>query len=151
MKLFKIKYLAALLAVSLLTSCVGFRSSQSIRSASMYPSSVELKTTLDDYKLLGTEQVTVSYKVYFGLFSFLNEINGQEASYRNVNIVNFNSFTGVGILDNKLKRAVFAGMVKHADVEFIVPVSVVTEKENMFCGKNVKKTLRFKMYKLNDK
>lgn len=134
--------------ILLMSSCgVGYRSHRSVVATSVYPNEVRLNTTFDDYKLLGIEEVSVSYKVYLGIFSVMNEINKQEPSLRNVNIVNYNGAR----IDWRLKRAIFAGLVKHPDAEFIVPINVVTEVEQMFMGKNVKKTLRFKVYKVNDR
>jgi hypothetical protein len=144
--IFKKFAVIALLAVSL-TSCVGYRSSKRVISANIYPTRVQLNATFDDYKLLGIEEVTVNYKVYLGFINVLNEINSQEPSLRNVNIVNYNG----SLLNKRLKRAIFAGLIKHPDAEFIVPLNVVTETEKMFLGKNVKKTLRFKVYKVNDR
>ena len=145
---------SALLCSLLFTSCgIGLRTTRSARSASFMPNDVRLNVTMDDYQYLGTEEVSVSYKRYFGFFTFYNEINGQETTLRNINIVNLYGGSAIGFTkwDFTLLRALYSAMVKHQDADFVVPVSLVTEQEQMFLGKNAKKTLKVKVYKIKEK
>ncbi|MBI4945942.1 MAG: hypothetical protein HY840_06030 [Bacteroidetes bacterium] len=138
----------------LLTSCgIGLRTTRSARSASFMPNDVRLNVTMDDYQYLGTQEVSVSYKKYLGLFTFYNEINGKETTLRNINLVNLSGPSAIGFykLDFSLFRALYVAMVNHPDADFVVPVSLVTEKEQMFLGSNVKKTLKVKIYKIKEK
>ncbi|MBI3502652.1 MAG: hypothetical protein HY063_12750 [Bacteroidetes bacterium] len=144
---------SVVLCTVLFSSCVGLRTTRSARSASFMPSDVRLNVTMDDYQYLGTEEVSVSYKRYLGFFTFYNEINGKETTLRNINIVNLYGHSAIGFTkyDFTLLRALYAAMVKHQDADFVMPVSLVTEKEQMFLGSNVKKTLKVKVYKIKEK
>ena len=145
---------SVILCSILLTSCgIGLRTSRSARSASFMPNDVRLNVTMDDYQYLGTQEVSVTYKTYFGFLKFYNEINGQETTLRNINIVDLygRSSIGFGKYDFTLLRSLYAVMVSHPDADFVVPVSVITEKEQMFLGSNIKKTLKVKIYKIKEK
>lgn len=146
--------LSTIVCFLLFTSCgIGLRTSRSARSATFMPNDVRLNVTMDDYQYLGSQEVSVTYKRYLGFFTFYNEINGQETTLRNINIVNLSGPTAITFFkyDFTLLRALYAVMVKHTDADFVVPVSIVTEKEQMFLGSNVKKTLKVKIYKIKEK
>lgn len=145
---------SAIMCSILFTSCgIGLRTTRSARSASFMPNDVRLNVTMDDYQYLGSQEVSVTFKKYLGFFKFYNEINGQETTLRNINLVGLWGTSAIGFMkyDFTLMRALYAVMVNHQDADFIVPVSLITEKEQMFLGSNVKKTLKVKIYKIKEK
>ncbi len=116
------------------------------------PNDVRLNLTMDDFQFLGTQEVSASYKKYFGLFTIFNSINNQEVAKRNINIVNLFGTSNLPVkLDGTMMRALHIALVNVPDADFVVPVSIITEKQQMFLGSVVTKKLKVKMYKVKEK
>jgi hypothetical protein len=144
---------SVIIIISLLSSCTGMRTAHSVRAGNFIPNTVDLRLTMEDFELLGVQEVTVSYKKYLGFITFLNEINGQEVAQRNVNIVYMNGSTGFPTLklETKLLRALYSSLVNHPETDFVVPVSIVTDTHQMFGGSTITKKLKVKLYKIKDR
>ena len=152
----KISIISALLISVLFSSCgttgIGSMTSHSMRIGSFMPNDVRLNMTMDDFQYLGTQEVSVSFKRYFGAFTVFNEINNQEVAKRTVNVVNLYGTSNLPIkYDPMLLRALYAALVKVPDVEFVVPISIVTETDQMFLGANITRKMKVKMYKIKEK
>lgn len=134
----------------LLSSCVGMRTSSSTSSVTMAPNNVELQMKISDYQYLGTENVTVSYNRYLGFYTIYDNINGANAEMRNVKIVDLQTANDPIPLNEGMRRALYNAMVKYPEIDFVVPVNVLTERNQMFLGRKVTQKLRVRMYKLKD-
>ena len=144
-----------IVATFILSSCngmLGMRTVRNTRSASFMPDQVRLNVTMDDYQYISTQEVSVSYKQYFGFLNIFNEINKQPVAVRNINIVNLYGNPNLPPVNSPhLLRALYAAMVSAPDADFVVPVSVVTEEQKMFGGSTIVKTLKVKLYKIKEK
>lgn len=137
---------------SVMLSGIGSQTSHSTRAGSFMPNDVRLNLTMDDFQFLGTQEVSASYKKYFGLFTIFNSINNQEVAKRNINIVNLFGTSNLPVkLDGTMMRALHIALVNVPDADFVVPVSIITEKQQMFLGSVVTKKLKVKMYKVKEK
>ncbi|HET6245915.1 MAG: hypothetical protein H0V01_15220 [Bacteroidetes bacterium] len=158
--MFKLKTIlgAVIIFAVLFSSCspagrIGTHTKHSMRSASFLPNVVRLDLTMNDFEYLGTQEVSVTYNRYLGLFSFISSVNQQEYARRNVNIVNLNGNTGYRALslNYNLMQALYVSLVNFPNADFVVPVSIVEEKQQMFLGRVITKKLKVKMYKIKEK
>jgi hypothetical protein len=147
----KTRALFALVAGSalFLTSCIGVRTTKTARPVSFLPDYVEMQVKLDDYQYLGTEEVTVKFRRYFGFYTITDSINGQLPTIRNFNIVNMGVANNIAI-NARLRTALYAAMYKHPDADFIVPVNIRSQVDQMFLGRVSRETLRVKLYKIKE-
>lgn len=137
---------------SVYLSGIGSQTSHATRAGSFMPNDVRLNLTMDDFQYLGSQEVSASYKKYLGMFTIFNSINEQEVAKRNINIVNLFGTSNLPVkLDGTMMRALHTALVSFPDADFIVPVSMVTEKQQMFLGSVVTKKLKVKMYKVKEK
>lgn len=133
-------------------SGIGSQTSHSTRAGSFMPDDVRLNLTMDDFQYLGTQEVSASFKKYLGCITVFNEINSQEVAKRTVNIVNLFGNSNLPVkLDGTMMRALHIALVNVPDADFVVPVSVISEKQQMFLGSVVTKKLKVKMYKVKEK
>ena len=131
---------------------IGSQTSHSTRAGSFMPDDVRLNLTMDDFQYLGTQEVSASYKKYLGMFTVFNAINDQEVAKRIINIVNLFGNSNLPVkLDGTMMRALHVALVNVPDADFVVPVSIITEKQQMFLGSVVTKKLKVKMYKVKEK
>jgi hypothetical protein len=152
----KIILFCALFLSVLFSSCgsrgIGSKTVHAMRVGSFMPNYAQLNMTMDDFQYLGTQEVSVSFKRYLGTFTVFHEINHQEVAKRTVNIVDLYGSSNLPVkYDAKLLRALNIALVKVPDADFIVPISIVTEVDQMFGGANVTKTMKVKMYKIKEK
>lgn len=137
---------------SVYLSGIGSQTSHSTRAGSFMPNDIRLNLTMDDFQYLGTQEVSASFKKYLGIFTIFNSINDQEVAKRTVNIVNLYGNSNLPVkLDGNMMRALHVALVNVPDADFVVPVSIVTEKQQMFLGSVVTKKLKVKMYKVKEK
>jgi hypothetical protein len=120
---------------------------KSLKTTSFAPTSVELRLTLDDFEYIGDDTVSVSYHKYFGFINFVHRLNGKEIARRNVNVIQLYGRQNLPI-NAKLSRALFASHIKYPDAEYIVPVSTMTETQQMVFGSKNEMSLRVKVYKM---
>lgn len=134
------------------TSKIGSTTTHSTRGGTFMPNDIRLNLTMDDFQYLGTQEVSASYKKYLGVFTVFNSINDQEVAKRTVNIVNLFGNSNLPVkLDVTMMRALHVALVNIPDADFVVPVSIITEKQQMFLGSVVTKKLKVKMYKVKEK
>lgn len=136
----------------LATSKIGSTTIHSTRGGTFMPNDIRLNLTMDDFQYLGTQEVSASYKKYLGIFTVFNSINDQEVAKRTINIVDLFGNSNLPVkLDGTMMRALHVALVNVPDADFVVPVSIVTEKQQMFLGSVVTKKLKVKMYKVKEK
>jgi hypothetical protein len=140
-------YFSTLIALMLLASCASMYTVKSINTTSFAPTSVELKLTLDDFEYIGDDTVSVTYNTYFGMFHIIHNLNNKEVARRNVNVIQLYGRQNLPV-NGRLKRALFASHIKYPNAEFIIPVSTITETQQMVFGSKNKMNLRVKAYKL---
>jgi hypothetical protein len=141
----------------LLSSCasqngIGSKTIHSTRVGTFMPNDIRLNMTMDDFQYLGTQEVSVSYKQYLGVFTVFNEINSQEVARRTINIVDLSGNANLPIkYDSKLLRALYVALVNIPDADFVVPTGIITERDQMFLGSTITKKMKVKMYKIKEK
>ena len=145
-KLFK--YIFILFVVSSFTSC-GIITTKTMRTGTFMPNDVRLDLSLDDFELLGEMEVSVKYSKYLGIIPRYDEINGEAYAKRNRNSVNLVGMKNF-YLGEKIDEAMYMAHVKIPDADFLIPVNMIVEKEKMFLGKKIKKTVKVKAYKIKD-
>lgn len=144
--------LSSCLPTLVATSKIGSTTMHTTRGGTFMPNDIRLNLTMDDFQYLGTQEVSASYKKYFGVFTVFNTINDQEVAKRTVNIVNLHGNSNLPVkLDAVMMRALHVALVNVPDADFVVPVSILTEKQQMFLGSVVTKKLKVKMYKVKEK
>ena len=152
--------LSAIVFSVALTSCsssvmlrgIGSQTVHSTRAGSFMPNDVRLNMTMDDFQYLGVQEVSASYKQYLGFITVFNSINNQEVARRVVNIVNLSGNSNLPVkFDGALMRALHVALVNVPDADFVVPASLVIEKQQMFLGSIISKKLKVKMYKIKEK
>lgn len=131
----------------ILASCAGTSTISKMRTTSLMPDIVEMKLTMDDFVFIKDTEVSVTYNNYFGFITVLREINGKEASKRNINSVATYGRTWMYV-SPYLQRALYDAKQDIPDAEIFIPVTEIDEVENMTMGSKVKKTLTVRAYKM---
>ena len=145
-------FTSCLPALLVSSSKIGSSTVHSTRAGTFMPNDIQLHLTMDDFQYLGTQEVSASFKKYLGFITIFNEINSQEVAKRTVNIVNLFGNSNLPVkMDGTMMRALHVALVNVPDADFVVPVSIVTEKQQMFLGSVVTKKLKVKMYKVKEK
>lgn len=145
MKLKTITYLSVI--TLLLSSCAVNVSRKAMRTTTFMPDVVRLDLTLDDFEQVGETTVTFSYNTYLGAIRVLQDINGKEVAKRNVNSVKTYGRTWLPV-GPYLERALYDAQLEIREAEIFIPVSIITEQENMFLGARVKKTMKVRAFKI---
>jgi len=151
MKIIKIIIIAAL-AISL-SGCFGTNTMTGLRSMRVTPDYVEMHMSMNDFEFIGDTKATIKYNVYIGLIPALMEVNGKEATRRNVNTVetggtSFFLFANWTSMGGYIQRALYDVKKEFPDAEILVPVMNIMETERMFLGKKNFQTLTVRAYKL---
>tara|TARA_R110000868_G_scaffold40374_3_gene139369 strand:+ start:219 stop:671 length:453 start_codon:yes stop_codon:yes gene_type:complete len=145
----KIKYIFSIAALAfLLSSCSSSRSVTTMRTASTTPDIVRLEMTLDDYEFLGETEIEVEYLTYFGLFNYVNTINGNAVTARNKSFVYLRGRTPINLGSPLLNRALIKAYTAYPDADFLMPSMTAKEIEQLFLGKKVKMRATIKSYKI---
>jgi hypothetical protein len=144
-KIYSILSLATL--AMLLLSC-SVSSVKKMPANSIMPELVLLETTLDDYEFLGDVEIEVEYHRYFGLFKYINTINGEPNSRRNKNFVYLRGKSPVNINPPLLNRALIKAYKEYPEADFLMPAITTMEVEQLFLGRKVKASAKIKAYKM---
>jgi hypothetical protein len=146
---YNIKYICTVAAIAfLLSSCAGSRSVTKMSSTSTTPDIVRLEMTLDDYEFLGETEIEVEFHKYFGLFNYVNTINGAAVTARNQSFVYLRGKTPVNLGSPLLNRALIKAYKAYPDADFLMPSMTAMEIEQLFLGRKVKMSAKIKSYKI---
>lgn len=148
MSKYKLLFIFIALIVFMSSCQVGiFTTKKAMRTTTFMPDKVELRLTLDDFVLVGETEVTINYNRYLGFITKLHEINGEAVIRNKVNKIQTFGRSWLP-LGPYLDRALYDVQVKYSEAEIFIPVYIVTEKQQLFLGAKVKKTLKVKAYKI---
>ncbi|MAY83921.1 MAG: hypothetical protein CMP59_07290 [Flavobacteriales bacterium] len=112
------------------------------------PDVVWLKMTLDDYEFLGDVEIEVEFHRYFGVFKYVNTINGEPVSISNRNYVRLQGRTPIRLNPPVLDRALYKAYQEYPEADFLMPVMTTTEVQQLFLGRKVTAKAKIKMYKI---
>lgn len=143
----KIYSFLSLAVIALLLSSCSVTNVTKMRSGTTTPDDVRLLMTLDDYEFLGDTEIEVEYHRYFGLFSYINTINGDAVS-NNRNYVYLRGRSPLRLAPRHLNRALFKAYKAFPDADFLMPAMTTLETEQLFLGRKVKATAKIKSYKI---
>ncbi|MFC2137612.1 hypothetical protein ACFLTE_05555 [Bacteroidota bacterium] len=143
-------YLLLTISVTLfITSCVGTNTEKMMRTTTFLPNNIELKLTLDDFEYLGDIEISVQYSKYIGIINFYDKVNDREVPKRNANFVSLYGKGNVP-MGPKLRQALYEAHIKMPEADILVPVHVISETQQMFLGRKIKKTCKVKGYKIRE-
>lgn len=144
--------LSLLVITLMVSSCgIGMHTNKTMRTGTLMPNSVRLDVTLDDFELLGEMEVSVQYHQYLGFFKVVNEMNGQPYDRRHTNRISMVGYGNIPISANKyVKEAMYQAHIKMPDADFLVPVNMISEVNQMLGGRKVKTVVKVKAYKIKD-
>lgn len=133
----------------LLTSCLGVRESTTVHDRPMNADAVRLDLKMDDFQLIGEENLNIVYRKYLGvssqgLITLIDSINGAPVERRNIKTVRFNAISPFNTL---LSRAMAPVIEKYPDADFVSPVYSKSESQLMFGGSKNKLSVKVKIYK----
>jgi hypothetical protein len=114
------------------------------------PDRVEMHLEREDFEHLGDTTITVTYNRYIGFIKVLREINGKDVSRRNVVTVQTYGRTWMPFwrFGGYINRALYDAKQAIPEAEIFIPVMVITESQNMFLGRKVKKTVEVRAYRI---
>lgn len=135
------------LVLLLFSSCASINTFRSGNSSTFLPDIIKFDLTAANVELLGEMDISVNYSQYLLFFKIFELINDQEVSTRTVNTMMMYGKRNLP-LSPILNRALYDVYIKYPEADFIVPVYVIEEQQNLFLGKKIKKTARIKAYKL---
>lgn len=144
----KIYSFLSLLTIALLISSCSITNTANVRSGTTMPDMVWLKMTLDDYEYLGETEIEVEYHRYFGLFKYINTINGEAYSRANRNFVRLRGQTPIRLNPPILDRAVYKAYKAYPDADFLMPTMTTMEVEQLFLGRKITVKAKIKSYKI---
>ena len=138
----------AILFISL-TSCLGVRENSVIQNRPMNADAVRLDLKMDDFELIGSENLSIVYRKYLGLsniglFTIIDSINGKLFERRNTKTVHFNA---IAPFNSLLSRAMAPIIDKYPEADFVSPVYTKSESQLMFGGSKNKLSVKVKIYK----
>jgi hypothetical protein len=144
-----IKILFLAITVILVSSCLGTRKSTKALNRPMNAELVRLDLKMEDFQLLGEEKLTIDYRKYlgfnsWGLFTFIDSINGSPVIRRNVKSIRFSPDYHFNRL---ISRAMAPILDKFPEADFVTPVYSTRESNLMFGGSKNKLTVKVKVYK----
>ncbi|MFT7085964.1 MAG: hypothetical protein ACJAV5_001686 [Vicingaceae bacterium] len=146
---YTIKHIFSVAALTLLlSSCSSSTNVTKMRSASTSPDIVRLEMTLDDYEYLGETEINVEYLRYFGVFSYVNAINGNAVTARNKSFVYLQGRSPINLGSPLLNRALIKAYKAYPDADFLMPSMTAKEIEKLFLGRKVKMSAKIKSYKI---
>lgn len=146
----KIYSFLALATMFVVLSSCNVTNVATMRSGTTMPDFVRLDVTLDDYEYLGETEIEVEYHKYFGLFNYLNSINGEAVSRRNRNFVVLAGRSPINLQPQLLNRALIKAYTAYPNADFLMPTMTTVETQQLFLGRKVKATAKIKSYKIKE-
>lgn len=138
--------------VLVLGSCSVHHSRKAFRSSDFSPDIVRMNVYLDDFILLGEEEVSIAYSRYFGLFKTMETINGKPFKRREQKVLAtyaVQPFDKTWIeTDKHLGLALYGIQKQYPEAEMIVPIYKASHTHKMFLGSKITKVMRVKVYKM---
>lgn len=140
--------LIGLVSILLLSfsSCGGYR--QVSGAKTFTDASYRVNTSINDYKLLGTVEVSVEWRTYFGMYEVIDKVNGEDFNPREEKVVALGGVFQPMTLDNNISKAMYKVLEQYPDADYYVPVCTKLEIEKLFLGKHSVETVKVKAYKL---
>lgn len=139
-----VKILFIFITVASLSSCLGVKKSSQISNRPMNADMVRLDLKMDDFQLLGEENLNIVYRKYFGIITVIDSINGNPFVRRDTKTVQFGSLTPFDFL---VSRAMAPVIEKYSEADFVTPIYTTKQSLLMFGGSKNKLNVRVKIYK----
>jgi hypothetical protein len=139
-----IKFIFVIAVAISMASCLGTSKSSVASNRPMNADQIRLDLKMEDFQLLGEEQYNIVYRTYFGIFNFVDSLNGKSVERRNLKTISFSSFPS---LNRKFTRAIAPIVEKYPQVDFITPIYSTVQSNHMFLGSKNKFTVKVKAYK----
>lgn len=138
--------LLALMVMSF-SSCSGLRKTTGVQTASFVPNVVRVESNIRDYVQLGETTVDVEYRTYFGLFTTIDKVNGEDYNFREVKYTMLEGKTNIR-LGGRISKALYKAVEEYPSADYYVPVVMQTEVQRLFLGAYKKESVVIKAYKL---
>jgi len=135
------------------TSCTLTR--KSVPATSFTPDIVRLELTMDQFEYLGETDISVTYKIYLGIFHKLDAINGvkheRKAAY-DIKKVNFygNHDLACALKRCTMKQAAYKLIEEFPNADYYIPINHQKKIFRVFGGKFVTETMKIKAYKFKN-
>lgn len=131
----------------LMSSCVGTYSTKVSPTTSFYPNVVRYDLQKDEIEFLGEMEISISYRVYFGMFRVYEKINGEDVNRRVINTIYLYGDKNVP-LSPVLRRALYGAHVQYPEADFLIPSYEIEELQTMFLGRRIEKRAKIRAYRL---
>ena len=126
----------------LLSSCGTTRHSTVFR-----PDNVQLNVAMNDLQYLGECKISVSYDTYLGIFTKINEVNGEPHNSLERNFADIQPFGG--ILSNKyMELAAFKVLDQYPNASYFIPVCQTKTTTKLLLGKETTITATIRAYQI---
>lgn len=142
-----IKWVCCLLIAVGASSCAGLYDYSKVNGSSFVPEEVRLNMNMNDFELLGTTSVSVSYRNYLGVFTYIDELNGEKYDRRNVKKVNWYGYHKFPVR-GRINKATYKVLEQYPQADYYVPMYADRQVMRMTLGKRVSQQLVIKAYKL---
>ncbi len=142
-----IKWALGLFFLMGMTSCAGLYDYSKVNSASFVPEEVRLNMDMNDFELLGASSVSISFRNYFGIFTTIDELNGEVYDRRNIKKVDWYGHKKFPV-NGRINKATYKVVEEYPNADYYVPMYSDRQVVRMFLGKRVKQQLVIKAYKL---
>lgn len=135
------------------TSCTLTR--KTVPATSFTPDIVRLELTMDQFEYLGETDISVTYRVYLGIFYKLDAINDIKYEHRFAHEIKKAKFYGNHNLSHALrscamKQAAYKLIEEFPNADYYIPVNHLKKSFRVFGGKFVTETMRIKAYKFKN-
>lgn len=130
MKKIKNIFIIVLLAI-VATSC-----GTVTRMNTLSPDRVELQINMNDLEYLGETEVSVAYDKYVGIFTSINEINGEVYNPAEVQVVNLEGLNFS--LEKHLNKATYKVIEDFPQATYYQVIYKKKTKDRLFLGSTVK-------------
>lgn len=137
--------LLVICTVLILSSCRGVSVTKDIQGRPLN-ARVDLRLFWNDIEFIGEIDGSISYTQYAWGTRVYHEPRFNNRT--RVTFLTFNGSTFMPIQNAPLSRALYDAQEKYPDMEFLIPFSIVTEKQQMFLANKVTINVKAKAYKL---
>lgn len=125
---------------------MAFSSCGTSRHAAVFrPDNVQLNVAMDDLQYLGECKISISYDTYLGLFTRINEVNGQPYNSLERNSADIQPFGGI-LSFGPINLAAFKVLEQYPNASYFMPVCQTKTTTKLLMGRETTITATVRAY-----
>ncbi|WP_258103423.1 hypothetical protein [Marinoscillum sp. MHG1-6] len=136
----------AIFAILALSSCSNYLTLSEKRTMSLTPDFVRLDVRLDDFEYLGTTEISVQSREYFGFIQKIDSINNRAYNYRDVRIVDLMGKQDIR-LKGEMKKALYKVVDEYPEATYYMVESDYQQISRSFMGRQTVRKMQIQAFK----